>query len=256
MNGRRFLGWGSPCGSGCRARPGPPREISPRASVVADPEDQQADAEEEEGPLQPVRDLMGNRRRADVMIEIDDRPAEQHQDHRQRQEHQQVDRDVPEPDGDHRPGVGRQEAEAGEEVAAELPQVVNRAGLLVHDLRPHQTGPISVGRQEDPVRLGLLDAVGVELPLDVADVPIALQPGGQPSPGVAAAGDGREIVEPSQQPQLCQPLEEPDGVRPAPDPAAGERHAHQMLIQRLTPGLGQPSIHVDRREPVLGLFVL
>ena len=62
-----------------------------------------------------------------------------------------------------------------------------------------------------PLSLRLPDPAHVELLLNVDRAALAVEPGGEPAPCVAAAeGDGREIVEPVEQLQAGQALEHAD----------------------------------------------
>ena len=231
-------------------------ELHKGPAVVGEHEEEQQDAGPERGERDPLRHREGRAPcepfRGQGAVEVEEEPGGEHDHHPEREEHHQVYGDVAKPDHDDRPRVRRQQPELGGHVAAIRPEVVNRLGLLVHD-RPSDgfrcRGIIVAGRGVEEIAIGLAlpDPAGRELSLDVAHVAVSLEPRGEPAPGVAAAGDGREVVEPTQQAQRREPLEQPDRERPAPDPAAGERDPRQVLVQREKSRLGQSGIRVRVR---------
>jgi hypothetical protein len=81
--------------------------------------------------------------------------------------------------------------------------------ILIGELYPFGRNIVPVLR-EVPISFRLPVPAHVELFFNVDRVALALEPGGEPAAGEAAAGNGREIVEPVEQLQAGQALEHAD----------------------------------------------
>ena len=141
----------------------------------------------------------------------------QQQDARHRHDHRPLHQQrVAQPDGEHRPGVGAEEADLRRQVVRVAAEVLDRPAplrALIPPGRLRRVGGIG-GRDRFPPALGGPHAVGAE-----------------PAPDVAAPGNGRQVVDPLQQVRF-QRFEDAETERRAANAAAGQGEAHQLVAGR------------------------
>ena len=134
-------------------------------------------------------------------------PWQQQQDRHRGDEDDEVENEIAQVGGDHRPGIGAEPPQSRREIIAEAAQ------------------------EPDFLRLfstRLFHPVRVERGLDIRQSP-TLDPRQQPAPDVAAPGNGRKIIELAQQLHLRQRLEHAEIESGAPNPAPGKGEPDQLL---------------------------
>ena len=135
------------------------------------------------------------------MKERHTQPGQRKKGEQERHEDEPVEQQVAQIRADERPGVGREQAQLGRQIIAELPQVAQRLRLRLQRI---------------------LHRLVLQLLRHPADGFGVMDPTRQPAPDVAAAGNRGEVIKLVEQPVLGQPLGHPQREGRAADAAAGK----------------------------------